>query len=625
MLEGNQIEVLINETGYGGRLREFGFEPVFAPFFRRAETSPEVVAIVQGPRQLTYGELAQRARDIAAHLLEQGLVAPQRVGIYLDRSIEATAAMLGVLRAGLVYVPLDTRNPRERLEHMVKTSSIGTVLTSSCHVEAVKALGAEPLVVEEINASDDVQLPDIAPEDEAYVIYTSGTTGKPKGVIGGHLQFSRQMHGWNQLGYGNGPIRTALIASYGFDSSFLEHFLSLNNGGCLVVFEKEDIMDTESLANLIYLHGIEFAILSPALLGGVVGCFEESGRSLPLKYLVSGGEPVPNDSLARFHRLKPTLDIRVGYGTTEATIAVTTHSFNPNKAGSGHSPIGRPLPGYYIFLLDDNGRLVTPGETGQICISGDVLARGYDSNEEETRQRFVTNPFRDAIINADCHEQMYLTGDLAYYNEDSDLVFQGRLDNQVQVRGLRIELGEVEAAVKRAFGGGVFCMAHEHAGEKGIVAYIAGADSDLISTRLERLAEMLPEYMLPTWLVPVEVLPVNVNDKVDKAKLLPPGNEHLIARYRDIRGDEAPATLIEERILALAAALLNIEGHISAIDRFVDLGADSLRIVKLVIDAQKTFSVKLPIKKMNAKTLSARELATFVEAAKMDVNCAVTE
>jgi nonribosomal peptide synthetase CepB len=600
------VEAPTGDPGYGGPLAGFAYAPVFVSLFERAERAPDVVAIAQADRELTYAELARDARAVAAFLLARGHRGPERIGVRVERSIEATTAMLGVLAAGLVYVPIDVRNPPERVEHMLRTSRIRTVLDAETMREAV---AFDP---------GDAPLADVDPAADAYVIYTSGTTGTPRGVVGRHLQLAKQLHGWRQIGYDLDAPRTAVIASYGFDSSFLEHFLTFDGGGSLRVFEHEDIVDTDALARTIDRHGLEFAILSPALLGGVASWFESSGRPLPLTHLVSGGEPVPNDALRRFQALSPDLDIRVGYGTTECTVAVTTHRFDPGDSAR-YSPIGRPMPGYHVYLLDDEGAPVAPGEPGEIHVSGDVLTRGYDSNEEETRRRFVQNPFADAMRDEDRCEVMYRTGDLARFDERGALVFSARVDNQIQVQGLRVELGEVEAAVAKAFASEAHCAVLERSdGSKGIVAYVVDRDGSPVGACLVELGRLLPEYMIPSHLVRLDALPVSINDKIDKARLPVPTDEHLVARHKASAGegataDDASATEAEAEIMRLAQELLEIEGAISPTDLLVDLGADSLRIVRLVLAVQRTYEVKLPVKEMKAVELSARSLAALVE------------
>lgn len=616
-----QLKWLVNHPGYGGELPVEDFAPMHARFFRQAAKTPDRVAIVDGCRQLSYHDLASKARSVAAYLLQSISDKSERVGVYLDRSLEASCAMIGILSAGLVYVPLDVRSPQQRMNHIVRSSNITRVVTSAEHGNFIERCGMEVVSVDaalSFEGNEAYCSAEVQPADEAYVIYTSGTTGKPKGVVVQHAQFEKQIRGWHRLGYDYVDIRTALIASYGFDSCFLEHFLTLNNGGCLYVFGNEHILDTESLARTIDEYQIQFAILSPALLSGTVSLYELTGRPLPLTLLVSGGEPVPNDELLRFQALKPELNICVGYGTTEATIAATTHHFDAANARSRYSPIGRPMPGYHILLLDEQLQPVPYGVTGQICITGDVLAKGYDSNPDETHKRFRANPFFSDIDHDDRWGIMYLTGDLAKFDADGNLVFQGRIDNQVQVRGLRVELGEVESAVKKAFDSDVYCCVWERsAADKAIVAYIVAESASVCGESVEKIKALLPEYMLPSYIVPVAELPVNVNDKIDKSKLPSPTAQHLLAAYKqndaDLLDSAATTDEMERDIIELAKRVLGLE-FIRPNDLFIDLGADSLRIVKLVIETQKAFEVRLPVRKMQAIMLSPRSLCDFVKA-----------
>ena len=608
---------------YGGPLDRLDYRPVFAEFFRQAQTTPTVPAIVQGDRVVSYGQLAGHALAIAAALRETGLRNPDRVGVCVERSIEATAALLGVLAAGLVYVPVDIRNPPERVAHMVATSAIGTVLTGATvdtfndlpQITVIPVAAAMAGGVPVGNVVPLNELPvTVEPDTDAYVIYTSGTTGVPKGVVGRHRQFTRQMDGWRQLGYTTPGFRGAVIASYGFDSSFLEHFLPLSSGGTIVVFEQHDICDTDTLGERLCDNAIEFAVLSPALLDGVASYFERTGRRMPLRWLISGGEPVPNDALGRFLALEPGLDIRVGYGTTEATIAVTTHPFDPADS-SRFSPIGQPMPGYHVFLLDDALEPVDRGQIGQMYVSGDVLTNGYDSNPDETRKRFQPNPFADSI-GKDSHPVMYKTGDLARIDPTGALRHEGRVDSQVQVRGLRVELGEVEAAVARSFGTRVYCGVHQpDDGAMSIAAFVVDHDVAAVPAAVERLYRELPAHMMPSYLVLVDELPVTINDKVDRGRLPTVTDNHLLARYRRTAPLAASAALTatESTIIDSAHRILRIDIPIGADDLFIELGAHSLQIVKLVVDVQRTFAVKVPVKQMDAAQLSTRSLAEVVD------------
>nr|WP_277352026.1 non-ribosomal peptide synthetase [Rhodococcus sp. HNM0563] len=600
---------------YGGPLVNFEYRPVFDAFFQAAERSPQMPAITHGDRTFTYGELARQSLAIAAALRNRGLRSPERVGVVVDRSIEATAAMLGVFAAGLVYVPIDIRNPIERVRHIVVTSGIRTILASTPDlVDPTSVMDVLP-IAEAVTATANNSVPvAVAPDDDAYVIFTSGTTGAPKGVVGRHFQLAKQLHGWRQLGYDLPGLRGALIASYGFDSSFLEHFIPLNSGGQVFVFDPNDICDTATLAEKILQDNIAFAILSPALLEGVASYFEQAEIDVPLRYLISGGEPIPNSELRRLRSLIPRLNIRAGYGTTEATVAVTTHEFDPSDS-SRFAPLGIPMPGYHVFLLDPDCKPVPFGEVGEIYISGDVLARGYDSNPHETERRFVRNPVANELLD-DAHPVMYRTGDLARIDENRILRFEGRADDQVQVRGLRVELGEVEAAVEKAFGARAHCGIREEGDNStAIVAFVVIDPDAGVADGLERLQDLLPEYMVPTYLVRVDAIPVTINDKIDKKRLPEVTEDHLVARQRVIHVADQLMTSDEAAIVDIAREVLGLTGVIAPMDRFVELGADSLRIVKLVMAVQRAFDVKLPVRQMNASTLTARSLAEYVRTA----------
>ncbi|POM24998.1 Linear gramicidin synthase subunit B [Actinomadura rubteroloni] len=506
----------------------------------RARCAPDAPAVVDDDRTLTYAALDAASGRLSGGLAARGVRRGDRVGVVLDRSADLVAVLLGVMRAGAAYVPVDPAWPAARRERVL--ADVACTITSA----------------DLSGAGDD---PDLGPDDVAYVMYTSGSTGEPKGVAvtQGALAELATAACWGDIGRG----RVLFHAPHAFDASVLELWVPLANGGTVVVAPDGPI-DAERLRRVIRAHDVTAVHLTAGLFGALAA--EDTGVLAGLADVLTGGDVVAPGAVAAVRRAFPELTVRHLYGPTEATLCATTHRIGPGDAAPDALPIGAPRDGAGVHLLDDRLRPVPDGTVGELYIAGPCLARGYDGRPALTAERFVANPFGTG--------RLYRTGDLAR-RSDGLLYFAGRADEQVKIRGFRVEPGEIEAVL--AAHPDVERVAVVARGERArLVAYPVPASVDAAAlTAYAR--ERLPEYMVPAAVVPLDALPLTRNGKLDRAALPEPSGP---------AAGRAPATPAEETFCGLFAALLGA-AEVGADTSFFALGGDSILSMSLVARARR--------------------------------------
>ncbi|CAM5358011.1 amino acid adenylation domain-containing protein [Streptomyces chartreusis] len=536
-------------------------------FRARVVEAPEAVAVVEGGRQVSYGELDADSDLVAAYLRERGVGRGDRVAVRLERSIGLLAALLGVWKAGAAYVPVDGAYPPERVAFVLEDSAPAATIDA-----VVEGAGGAPSV---------------APvgDDLAYVMYTSGSTGTPKGVSVPHGSVAALV---GETGWGLGPGDAVLFhAPHAFDISLFEVWVPLASGARVVVAEPGVAVDAAAVrrhiaAGVTHVHVT--AGLFRVLADEEPECFSGAHEVL------TGGDVVPLEAVERVRAACPDVRVRHLYGPTESTLCATWHIVEPGDDTSRVLPIGHPLTNRHVHVLDDVLRRVAPGVTGELYIAGAGLARGYLGKAALSAERFVACPFADG-------ERMYRTGDLARWTDDGELVFAGRADAQVKIRGFRVELGEVEAALaaQPAVAQAVVVAREDRPGEKRLVGYLVadGDRADLDELRA-RLAQTLPDYMVPAALVVLDALPLTVNGKVDHKAL--PAPEFTATTGRE------PRTPAETLLCELFADVLGRE-HVGVADSFFELGGDSIMSMQLaargnrkgiVFSAQDVFEHETP-------------------------------
>ncbi|MGK6311334.1 amino acid adenylation domain-containing protein, partial [Variovorax sp. DT-64] len=542
-------------------------------FERQARRTPDATALVFGEEQLSYAELDRRANRLAHRLIGLGVEPETRVGIAAERSLEMVVGLLGILKAGAAYVPLDPDYPAERLAYMVADSGIDLVLTQS-HLRG-RIPGLDAL---QVLALDGMALgtgPDHDPgvplhgEHLAYVIYTSGSTGRPKGAANRHRSLRNRL-AWGQQHQPLDPGDAVLQKTpFSFDISFWEVFWPLSVGARLVLAGPGDHRDPQRIAELVRRHGITTIHFVPSMLQAFMA--HGAARSCAgLRRIICSGEALPADLQQRVLAALPQVALLNLYGPTEAAIEVTW--WRCREDGLPTVPIGRPVANIRTHVLDAGLDLVPQGVPGELYLGGVGLARGYLGRPGLTAERFVADPFDSEGA------RLYRTGDLVRWNGEGQLEYLGRIDHQVKIRGFRIELGEVEAQLLAQPGvREAVVVAREGAGGARLVAYITAGGGQLPDAALlkEQLGRTLPDYMVPGAIVVLEGLPLNANGKVDRKALPEPVLDGASQDH------ERPHGEMEEALARIWCEVLGVE-RVGRHDNFFELGGHSLLALQLL-------------------------------------------
>ncbi|MFR9788499.1 non-ribosomal peptide synthetase [Streptomyces sp. MB22_4] len=580
-------------------------------FARWAREGADGVAVVSGGRSWSFGEVDAWAERLAAVLRSRGVGPEVLVGVCLPRSVELIVGLLGVLKAGGVYVPLDPEYPMGRLEFMLADSGAAVVVGSGEVAGALAAGGGVPLVEPDAEVAEGVvagAVPVAVPANLAYVIYTSGSTGRPKGVQITHASLANVVAGAAEvLDVGPGR-RTLQCVSFSFDISVLDTLATLSHGGTLVLTEKDDTSSPDRLAARLRDERIHTVVLPPSVLTTLVG------QEFPdLAVVASGGEACPPKLAAAFAARHRFVN---GYGPTETAVAASFFQVAPDQADLDSVPIGGAMLGVTLRVAEDGATAVPDGGVGEICIGGAGVARGYLGRPALTAAAFVPDPFSDVP-----GSRMYRSGDLGVVLPDGGLEFRGRVDHQVKVRGHRIELNEIERSLERHEGVGQAAVVVAETGLLGqqILAFVVpsteGAGAPALSgTRLRRgLAETLPDYMLPNSITVLDEFPLTVNRKIDRRALL---TRATVSRRRT----EAPVparTPAEEKVLGIWREVLD-DPSIGIRDDFFELGGHSLLAAQVADRIRQAYGVTLPLRVLLSQGRTVETLAAAVEAAVAD-------
>ncbi|MGW6312337.1 amino acid adenylation domain-containing protein [Streptomyces sp. NPDC055099] len=550
----------------------------------RVAQAPDAEA-VQAERAVSYAELWERAGRWAAHLESRGVRRGDRVAVVMERSAELVAVLLGVWRAGAAYVPVDLSWPRERVAFVLTDAAPAAVVCTSDGRRVLPAAGRlvvadDPQVAEALAAVEETAFAALLDaRDVAYVMYTSGSTGVPKGVAVPHGSVA-SLVGEREWGVGPGDA-VLMHAPHAFDVSLFELWVPLAAGG-RVVIAGPGVVDAQRVRE--YVHDGVTAVHLTA--GSLRVLAEESPESFAgLREVLTGGDVVPAASVVRVREACPDVTVRHMYGPTEATLCATWHVLRPGDARDDVLPIGRPLPRREAFVLDAFLKPLPPGVTGELYVAGAGLAQGYWNRSGQTAERFVACPYVPG-------ERMYRTGDLVRETSDGELLFVGRADAQVKVRGFRVELGEVEAAlaahpdvaqavvVAREDGSGEDGPGEDGPGVRRLVGYVVtdGQPVDPLIIR-EEVARTLPDYMVPAVVLVLDALPVTRNGKVDRAALPAPDFAERVS------GRE-PQSEAEATLCGLFAEVLGLE-RVGVEDSFFELGGDSIMSMQLAARARR--------------------------------------
>lgn len=568
-----------------------------AIFEERVARLPAATAVICGTDSLTYGELNTRANRISHLLLERGVKPDQLVGISVERSLEMIIAVFAVLKAGAAYVPFDASYPDARLRDMLEDSGVDIVLTHGRMqerglIDAGRCIALDDEALFASYPATNPVVPNLTPDHLAYVVYTSGSTGRPKGVAIAHRGVTRLIDNPEYVPLGP-DTRMGQISAFAFDSSVLEIFGTLLNGGVLILYPGREL-DVGGLPTLLRDYQINTLFLTSALFEAWAELVQ-AREDVVVKYVMMGGDVVSARSVAKVYALDPEVTVIHAYGPTENTVFTTCHVVAREDAQKASLPIGRPIKQTSLHVLDLEGRPVPVGVGGELYVGGAGLAREYWNRPELTREKFVR-------LGGD-GERIYKTGDRVKFLADGNLQFLGRMDNQVKIRGFRVEPGEIEYQLRRNSRIADALVLVDGSGvEKRLVAYIVARQpvveelADLIDSIREELKQTLAEYLVPDAFVVLDSFPVTPNGKVDRAAL-PKADFQPYIEARFV----PPATETEVALTDIWQRVLGLERVGTTVD-FFQVGGNSLNMTRLQNEIRRVHGVNVPLKALFTRT-----------------------
>ncbi|MFK3730628.1 non-ribosomal peptide synthetase [Streptomyces sp. NPDC088090] len=581
--------------GRGSALPAGPLPPVHHTVAALAAAGPGRPAVVCGDDAVDRGSLQAWAGRIAARLADAGVRPGDRVGVLADRSVAMVAAVLGALRAGAAYVPVDPSHPDERIATLLADAGVTATLVTG---RLGDRLGSAPVVAADAPGLRGGTGPDgtadgapagdgPAAGDEAYLIYTSGSTGAPKGVVVGHAQLAASTAARREV-YPGEPV-FLLLSPLAFDSSVAGLWGTLTAGGRLVVAGPDEYRDPEALVALVERHSVSHLLCVPSLYDALLAAAERTGpaRLASLTTVVTAGEALP-EALLRRHAavLGPSAELVNEYGPTECTVWASYRRCRPGEPVD----IGGPVPGALLYVLDDAGRLVPPGVTGELHIGGAGVTHGYAGRPEATARVFVPDPFEGGTA------RMYRTGDLVRWSAEGTLEFLGRRDGQVKIRGHRVELGAVETALRGCPGVREAVVVPDPDGAR-LAGFVVTDDPSGLPDLRARLAKTLPEAAVPAVLRAMDAFPVTVNGKADRAALTallterpaPAPAAAPAPTPAPASGGDALAPVADAWAEVLAVETVPADVN------FFDLGGHSLLVIRLQDALERRTGVRLSV------------------------------
>ncbi|MDW7617333.1 amino acid adenylation domain-containing protein [Peribacillus simplex] len=566
--------------------------------------TPNHPAVVFGEEELSYQELNERSNQLAWGLRKKGVKPDTTVGIMVERSLEMMIGIFAILKAGGAYLPIDPAHPKERISYILENSGTNVLLTKKNLQSEDGLFSGETIYFEEevLLDSNSRNLPAInTPGDLAYVIYTSGTTGKPKGVMIEHRSLVNRLN-WMQKNYPLGERDVILQKTpYTFDVSVWELLWWSIVGSTVVLLAPKQEKEPVKILEAIYHYDVTTMHFVPSMLHVFLDYLKVTGnmtKASSLKQVFTSGEALKTTHANIFHEVVEKVNLINLYGPTEATIDVTYYNCPSEKQTS--IPIGRPIDNTKMYIVDENLKLVPLGVVGELCISGDGVARGYLNNEQLTSEKFVYNPYEPG-------KKLYKTGDLAKWLPDGNIEYLGRTDNQIKIRGFRIELGEVEKSLLTLEGiQDVVVIVKEKEDDKELAAYYLGEYFYTADEVRKKLKAILPEYMIPTYFTKLDSMPTSPNGKVDRKALPEPDINSLIQKKY-----ESPQNELQTTLAGIWGEVLKRES-IGIHDNFFEIGGHSLKATGVTNKVYQRLQVEVSLKEF-FENPTIKELSDHIE------------
>ncbi|HLP47317.1 MAG TPA: amino acid adenylation domain-containing protein, partial [Candidatus Kapabacteria bacterium] len=584
-------------------------------FAEQAEHNPDGTAVVScghafttrtdtDNNMITYRQLHDQSDRLAALLIEKGVLTDSIVGIMMKRSLEMMAGIMSILKAGGAYLPIDPDYPQERIDYMLKDSGTLICLTddekkkiTNCQLSIVKSQLSISQLRGPLHHSSFINHHS---NHLAYIIYTSGTTGKPKGVLIEHGNVVRLLFNDRCLFDFNANDTWTMFHSYCFDFSVWEMYGALLYGGKLIIIPKIVSQDPQAFLFLLKKHQVTILNQTPsAFYNLITEEMKSPDQALDLRYVIFGGEALSPAKLKEWQKKYPGTKLINMFGITETTVHVTYKEITAKEIESGISCIGKPIPTLSTYIFNRDLKLVPIGTPGELCVGGRGVGRGYLNRPELSHEKFVSNSYKK-------HERLYKSGDQAKLFNDGEMEYLGRIDQQVQIRGFRVETGEIENRLLKHddIRDAVVIAKKDKDSNIFLTAYIV-SDIDLsISQLREFVANELPEYMIPAYFVRVQQIPLTLNGKLDKSKLPEPDV---------IRGEEyiPPANEIEEQLVVAWKEVLGLE-KIGVEDNFFNIGGDSIKVIRLANSINNRLQTNIKILDLFTNN-TVRELAQVIK------------
>ncbi|MGG8495336.1 amino acid adenylation domain-containing protein [Tenacibaculum sp. TC6] len=599
--EKEKLLINVNETAVVYPEYEKTINQLFA---EKVALYPEKRFLVDTFSSLTLLEVEYKANCLASYIVEKGF-SNKVLGIYMEPSVEVIIAILAIFKSGSAYLPIDTDLPEDRILYTVKDSSVECIIASSNFMKQL------PFEGDWINIDDEDSWSSCenstvslnTPESLAYIIYTSGSTGSPKGVRITQKQLVNYTTWFtNKLSYSY-KDSAALLSSFAFDLGHSAVFPTIVNGGTLHMLKKEEYLNVEYLTTYLHQEKISFIKSTPTFFSLLINDQKFTIHSLKyLRWLMLGGEAINTNDLQKFFKYYPNKKIINHYGPTEGTIGcivkpLDCHNYRELEK---ESIIGKPINNMKVYILDSYQKPVAQGVQGQIYISGIGVSEGYHKQKELTEEKFIESPFENG-------KKLYATGDLGYWSKNDEVVFKGRVDDQIKIRGYRVELGEVtRAIIAIPFVRNTSLLVKKKNDERQLIAFVEVDENKKVSEIREALETSLPSYMIPNSIILIDKIPVTPNGKVDRKEL-----ERLSLINNEEEG-ELPSTKLEKELAAIWEEILQVKvKDINA--SFFLLGGHSLKALNLINCIEHRWGKKVPLKMLYANA-TIKKLEVYLES-----------